>query len=197
MHRFFSLACAVAAATSLAVACGSSDDSSSGNNGGSSGSGGSSSAAKCAAPAYADVASSDFASKADTSKACSGDSDLADLCNQDLAGLGASCGKTCLLQAKSDDASQAACVSACIDQGFSSGATPLSDGCMSCYTADVACARKNCLGPCATNPTSSTCQQCRIDMGCLPAFYDCSGAPVPAGIDLGSGNMTGEAGSGS
>jgi len=201
MHRFFSLACAVAAATSLVVACGSSDDSGSGNAGGSAGAGagagGTTSAAQCAAPAYADVAAADFASKADTTKACAGDSDLADLCNQDLAGLGASCGKTCLLQAGSDDAAQATCVAACINQGLTSGATPLSDACMSCYTTDVQCARKECFGQCAVSPTSAGCQQCRIDMGCLPAFYQCSGAPVPSGIDLGSTNSgSGGAGGG-
>jgi len=202
MHRFFSLACAVAAATSLVVACGSSDDSGSGNNAGSAGSGagGSSSTQKCAAPAYADVVAQDFASKAVAGKACSSDSDLADLCNEDLAGLGASCGKTCLLQAGTDDAAQATCVAACIDQGLSSGAKPLSDGCMSCYTTDVQCARKQCFAQCAAAPTSDICLQCRIDMGCLPAFYECSGAPVPMGVNLGAGgagDATGAAGGGS
>lgn len=193
MHRFFSLACAVAAATSLVVACGSSDDSGSGNTGGSSsaGAGGSSADQKCAAPAYADVAAQDFASKSVSGKACSDDTDLTSLCQEDLAGLGASCGKTCLLQAGSDDAAQATCVAACINQGLSK---PLTDECMTCYTTDVQCARKECFGQCAVSPTSDACQQCRIDMGCLPAFYDCSGAPVPTGIDLGSGGSSGATG---
>jgi len=202
MHRFFSLACAVAAATSLVVACGSSDDSGSGNSGGSggsagSGTGGTSSDQKCAAPAYTDIPAQDFASKATAGKSCSGDADLAQLCAEDLAGLGASCGKTCLLQAGADDAAQATCVAACINQGLSS---PLSDGCMACYTADVQCARKQCLATCVAGPTSAACLQCRVEKGCLPTFYACSGAPVPTGIDLGAsgaGNTTGDAGGGS
>ncbi len=210
MHRFFSLACAVAAATSLVVACGSSDDSGpgstagsgnaagSGNSAGAGGSsaGGSTGSQTCAAPAYADVPASEFASKAVAGKACSSDSDLTDLCNEDLAGLGASCGKTCLLQG-GDDATQATCVAACIDQGLSAGATPPSDACMSCYTADVQCARKECLAQCLASPTSDTCTQCRIDMGCLQVFYDCSGAPLPTGLNLGAAGATGAAGGGS
>jgi hypothetical protein len=210
MHRLITLACAVTAATLLVVGCGSSDDSGSSSNGGSTtggsttggsatgGSGGGSSAAKCADPAYADVTASDFPSQTVGGLACANASDAAGVCDNDLAAIGAGCGKTCLTQVGMADATQAACVGTCINQMLLASSAPLADACLTCYTSDVACARKMCFAQCAFAPTSDACAQCRIDMGCTPTFYSCSGLPIPTGLDLGTGmGAGGSAGSGS
>jgi hypothetical protein len=189
MRRFFTLASAVTAATLLVVGCGSDSATGGSNTGGNGGSGGSASGAKCTAPQYTDVAVSDFLSGADASKACAAAVDASNVCNNDISTIAATCGKSCLLMG-GDDAAQASCVATCVDQGLPSSATPFSDGCMACYTADVECARKNCFAQCATAPTSQACAQCRIDMGCTPTFYDCSGLLVPTSLDLGAGGAS-------
>jgi hypothetical protein len=200
MRRFFALTGAVTAAALWVVGC-SSDSSSSGTSAGGSstggsssgGSGGSSSDAKCSAPQYTDITVSDFLSQADASKACGSSTDATNVCDNDVSTAGATCGKSCLLMG-GDDAAQASCVATCISQSLPSSATPFSDGCLSCYTADVQCARKQCFAQCATAPTSDGCLQCRIDMGCTSTFYDCSGLLVPTGLDLGAGASAGAGG---
>ncbi len=111
--------------------------------------------------------------------------DTAAVCSNDVTALVGTCGKTCFLQAASDDDSQAACVAPCIMQAVT---TPkmLSDSCIDCYVQDVACARDLCLGTCGVTPGSADCAKCRAENGCAAAFYGCSGLPVPAGTDLGS-----------
>jgi hypothetical protein len=132
---------------------------------------------------YAAVSAADFAARTTSGKGCS--SDTASICGNDVTALVGTCGKTCFLQAASDDDSQAACVAPCITQAVT---TPqvLSDSCIDCYVQDVACARDLCLAKCGVTPGSPECAQCRADNGCAAAFYGCSGLPVPAGTDLGS-----------
>jgi hypothetical protein len=58
-----------------------------------------------------------------------------------------------------------------------------SNPCLGCYIQSVACAAQNCLNDCAGGETAA-CQQCRISAGCTTAFYQCSGLPVPTGLDV-------------
>lgn len=168
-----------AIAAALAVAgCGS--DSDSGNGGSVAGSAGAA-AAQCVGT-YAAVSAADFDDQTISGKGCS--LDTAAICGNDVTAAVGTCGKTCFLQAASDDDSQAACVAACITQAVT---TPqvLSASCNDCYVQDVACARDLCLSTCGVTPGSPACAQCRADNGCAAAFYGCSGLPVPAGTDLG------------
>lgn len=208
MRRFFTVASAVTAVTLVVVGCGSDSTSggtSTGGTGGSStggsstggsstgGSGGSTADGTCTAPQYADVTLIDFLSQAaDKAKACAGDTDASNICSNDVSKAGANCGKSCL--AAGDDAAQATCVEACINQNLPSGATPLSDSCLKCYSANVQCSKMNCLAPCLASPTGQDCAQCRVQKGCSSAFYDCSGLPVPTGLDLGPSSSAGAGG---
>jgi hypothetical protein len=184
MHRFITLACAVAAATVVVVGCGSSGDDSSPGGGGSGGSGGSASDAQCAG-AYSDRKASAFVAATTADKGCT--ADAATACSNDMTTVTGTCGKTCLVMAASDDDSQATCVAECINENLSTGSTPISDSCLACYTTDVACARHNCFAQCGIAPTSAGCAQCRVDMGCAAPFYACSGLPIPTGLTLGNG----------
>ncbi len=189
MHRFFSLACAVAAATSLVVACGSSDDSSSGSNGGSSGSAGSSSNVQCVGD-YKDLKQTEFSAKVSSSGKCGGSSDVGSICVNDVTTAAEQCGAGCVKMGGST-ATQDACTATCLNGAV----TPsLSDDCTGCYVADVGCARDNCLIQCGVAPASQACADCRQTNGCIDAFYTCSGLPVPGSSSTGGDTSTGAGG---
>ncbi len=167
-----------AVAAALALAGCSSDSDAGGNPGGSAGAG----AMQCVG-LYAGVSAADFDDQTTSGKGCS--TDIAPICSNDVTALVGTCGKTCFLQAASDDDSQAACVAPCIMQAVTMPKM-LSDSCIDCYVQDVACARDLCLSTCGITPGSAECAQCRAANGCAASFYNCSGLPVPAGTDLGS-----------
>lgn len=186
--RRFSMFLIAATAGALALAgCGTDDDSASPGAAGASGA----SATQCVGT-YASLSATQFNAQTSSGKACS--SDAASICSNDVTTLVGTCGKTCYLQAAQDDESQAACVAPCIQQAVTSPKA-LSDSCIDCYVADVACARDLCLAQCGFTPNSPDCAQCRADNHCASAFYACSGLPLPAGVDLGNGNA-GASGSG-
>jgi hypothetical protein len=173
-----------AIAGALAVAgCGADDDSGSPNTAGAAGT----SATQCVGT-YSDLTQIDFDRQTTSGKGCSLDG--AAVCSNDVTTLVGTCGKQCYFGSPTDDASQAECVTPCIAQ-----AVALSDSCVDCYVADVACARDLCFAECGLTPTSAACGQCRADKGCAAAFYGCSGLPLPAGVDLGGGSA-GASGSG-
>lgn len=183
------LASAIAGA--LAVAgCGTDDDSGNQSAAGAPGAAGAS-AVQCVGT-YSDLTSTDFDEQTTSGKGCSLDG--ASICSNDVTNLVGTCGKTCYLQAAKDDESQAACVAPCIMQAVTSPKA-LSDSCIACYVADVACARDLCFAQCGLTPGSADCATCRADNGCASEFYGCSGLPLPTGVDLGGGSA-GASGSG-
>lgn len=202
MRRFFTLVVAATTAVLSLTSCGSdSDDSANkGGSGGSSngvsgghsgghsgddsgsdsgGAAGDGSTSQCVAN-NAEFTLSEFLAQTQADKACSSESDATSVCQNDMPVIGGTCGKGCL--GMGDDAEQAECVAGCIQDALAkSQSEALSEDCLACYTADVECARKNCLTTCGLAPTSAACATCRVDNGCVAAFYACSGLPEPGG----------------
>ncbi|HET7545137.1 MAG TPA: hypothetical protein VFK05_34970 [Polyangiaceae bacterium] len=189
MRRFFMLAIAATGAALSMLGCNSDDDSSpsTGGKGGSGGSGGAP-LAHCVG-INAEFTPAEFYAQAQPDKGCSASADLATVCANDLPVIGAMCGGGCL--GMGNDAQQAECIAVCINDALTHAkAQPLSEDCMNCYIADIACARDKCLTPCAVNPAGAECAACRVEKGCVEAFYDCSGLPVPS-LPNGSGGEGG------
>jgi hypothetical protein len=184
MRRFFALVGAVTAATLSLVGCGSDSDA---------GTPGYAGAPSQCVGNYADFTPAEFLAEVETGKACSSASDATSVCANNLPLIGGTCGKGCL--GMGDDAAQAECVAECIQAELAdSNSKPLSDDCMACYTADIECARTNCLFPCGLDPAGEECYVCRVDHGCVDNFYSCSGLPEPEAPD-GAGGAGGEGGS--
>jgi hypothetical protein len=76
----------------------------------------------------------------------------------------------------------ATCVEGCIQDTISTitGST-LTEDCITCYGATVACGAAFCTDLCVVDTTSPECIGCRCTMGgtngCTPDFVDCSGIP--------------------
>lgn len=189
MRRSFMLAVVAAGAALSMLGCDSDDDSSS-NNGGSGGKGGSGGASLSHCVGInAEFTPTEFYTQAQDDKGCSAPSDLATICANDLPRIGAMCGGGCL--GMGNDAQQAECIATCINDALSHAhAAELSEECMNCYIGDIACAREKCLTPCAVNPGGVECAMCRVEQGCVEAFYECSGLPVPS-VPSGSGGEGG------
>jgi hypothetical protein len=186
MRHLITLLSAVAAATILVVGCSSSSDSGPASTGGS---GGGSSDAQCVGD-YADLKQSAFNAQVMSAGKCASSSDETAVCVNDVTSIAETCGDGCFMTVSDKSAApQDACTSTCLG----SMVTPaLSSDCQSCYVADVACARANCLIFCGTDPGGSGCMTCRQMNGCIAAFYACSGLPIPAGTSLGAGGAGGE-----
>jgi hypothetical protein len=173
MRRFLMLLVAATAAALSSLGCSSDSDGGSSNNGGSAGS----SLAQCVAN-NAEFTPAQFYAQTEEGYACSSQSDMSVVCATNMPLVGGTCGKGCLNMGT--DAEQAQCVAACIRDALTEAkSTPLSDECMACYTADIECARKNCLTQCGLGPTSEACATCRTEKGCAAQFYECSGFPEP------------------
>ncbi len=175
---------AVAAALSV-VGCNDSDDSVPMESAGASNagapstagaSGGGNTEQECVAT-YEGLTSTEFLATTTADKACSSESDATTACTDDMPTVAGACGRACL--GMGNDAQQATCVAGCITDKLAEDDKALSDSCIGCYTANVECARKNCLVDCGLNPTGEACTKCRADNGCASAFYDCSGLPEP------------------
>ena len=178
MRRFITLLVAVTAATLSVGGC-SSDSGGGGGTSGEAGAAGETSTAdpQCVGSNSAYVAST-FLAASVSGKPCANHSDSATVCVNDMSSVAGDCGKSCL--GMGDDAAQAVCVSDCINGGnLAEGTGPIGAACIDCYTADVECARKQCLTRCGLAPTSKDCEDCRYEKGCAPAFYACSGFPDP------------------
>lgn len=175
MRHLITLLSAVAAATVLVVGCSSSSDSGSTSSGGS---GGGSSDAQCVGD-YVGLKQSAFNAQVTSGGKCANASDETAVCTNDVTSIAETCGDGCFMTVSDKSATaQDACTSTCL----TSKVTPaLSSDCQSCYVADVACARANCLIFCGADPGGSQCMSCRQTHGCIATFYSCSGLPVPAG----------------
>jgi hypothetical protein len=64
------------------------------------------------------------------------------------------------------------CVAQCTQD-----ATGLSDECMACTGATVACGAAFCTSQCVTDTNAAICIDCRCESGCTPDFDVCSGLP--------------------
>ena len=124
----------------------------------------------------AEFTPAEFSAETAAGKACSSASDVSTVCANNMPLVGGQCGKSCLGMSNEEE-----CVPACIQDALASGSQPLSEDCLGCYTADIACAKAHCLIICGVMPTSAECLTCRTDNGCVETFYACSGLPEPIG----------------
>lgn len=134
---------------------------------------------------YAALTQAELDAQLDPAGKCANDKDSAIECTNDVTTLAEQCGADCFKNQDPDDATQDACVKDCLGTSTTS---PLSAACTDCYIADVGCARDHCLLKCGVAPTSEGCYQCRIDNGCVAAFFPCSGLPNERAIPNGNGN---------
>ena len=181
MRSFLMIGFAAAAAALSVVGCNDSDDGTPAETAGSSstaGSSGGGNTEKQCVVTYEGLTSTEFLAEVTAGKACSDDSDAETVCTSDMTDIAGECGKGCL--GMGDDAAQATCVAGCITDTLAEDKASLSDECISCYTVDVECARKNCLLACGLDPTSANCATCRAENNCASTFYDCSGLPEPS-----------------
>jgi hypothetical protein len=64
-------------------------------------------------------------------------------------------------------------------QGVGDTSPGLTDACLHCYADSVGCtAESKCAIPCAVDALSQDCADCRIEVGCTPTFYTCTGLPT-------------------
>jgi hypothetical protein len=74
--------------------------------------------------------------------------------------------------------SAAACVADCLQTATAEVAPPgLSDECVACTGATVACGAAFCTNVCISDTNDPACIACRCDNDCTPAFDTCSGLP--------------------
>ena len=95
--------------------------------------------------------------------ACTNAADLAITMSKDVAKITGDCATASL---GAEPATKT-----CIKTG-----TGLSDTCVTCFDATVACVVSNCLLQCSANSASQPCTDCRAAK-CDPAFVMCSGLP--------------------
>jgi hypothetical protein len=194
MRPIFTLVVAAAAATLSVGAC--SSDSGGGSAGSdSAGAAGSDSAGAPGSDSvqcqgdYAALTQAELEAKISSAGKCAGDGVA--VCSNDVTVTAEQCGSDCFKNADPDGATQDKCVSTCISGLLNPS---LSAGCLSCYIADVGCARDHCLLDCGIHPTSSECLGCRVAHGCAPTFFSCSGLPDQVGAAGGAGNAPGAGG---
>jgi hypothetical protein len=93
----------------------------------------------------------------------------------DLSGDVLGCFPSCppeTIQAAAD------CVAQCTQDATAEIAPPgLSDECVACTGATVACGAANCTNFCVNDTNDPACIACRCEFGCTPAFDTCSGLP--------------------
>jgi hypothetical protein len=176
----------------MAVGCGGDDDEENGGGAGTTGTGGgagSGGAGTCKG-VYADKTQAELAAEAGDG-ACTSAADIAAVCANDINTVAASCGLSCFAQG-GDEAAQLQCNTECVTAATDPDP---SVPCMGCYLQSVACVRENCVTQCVSDPTAPACIQCRLDEGCTGAFYnDCSGLPLPTGVELPQGGQGGGGG---
>src|SRR6478736_6795012 len=161
MRRFSMLGVVVTTAALAVIGCGSDSE-------------GGSSSMQCVGN-YADLKYDEFVALTADDGDCTSLSDTNTVCSNNMTQIVGNCGKSCL-----PEADQATCVAQCVQTAVTHGnSMPLSTACLTCYGADVECAKAHCLVICGSNPSSADCAQCREDNGCAADFYACSGLPAP------------------
>jgi hypothetical protein len=123
---------------------------------------------------------------------CKASADLDLICTQDIGGqIRNNYAKACLLALPGGNDA----VISCINEGVKRDFPTLSAGCLSCYTASVACTLEKCLVACSADATSAPCLTCQTNMGCIAAFFNCSGLPGgPPGPDGGTADAPADTG---
>ena len=78
----------------------------------------------------------------------------------------------------------AACDAQCVQDGTAEASPPgLSDECVGCTGATVACGAAFCTAQCVRDTNAQECIDCRCDNGCTPAFDVCTGLPSSGDCD--------------
>jgi len=110
---------------------------------------------------------------------CKSTTDLDLICTRDIGGtIRREYAAACLGVVAGGNAAVVACVNDLAKRDFKE----LSDGCLGCYSASVACTLVNCFDECVPAATSQACVTCQTTKGCLGTFFTCSGLPGgPAG----------------
>jgi hypothetical protein len=107
---------------------------------------------------------------------CKGTADLDLICTQDIGGkIRREYAVACLPTLAPPGGPDA--VIGCINMLAKRDFPGLSDGCLGCYSASVACTLQNCLGSCSVDANSPACLTCQTTYGCLSTFFTCSGLP--------------------
>lgn len=112
---------------------------------------------------------------------CTNTADLAVICSgtQDPADKAGSCGTStaCIslaLQGKFAEFED--CTRECmLDAERPNFTFAVSANCTECYVDSVRCTAEQCLGACASDPSSEGCVTCREEKGCTSSFFSCSG----------------------
>ena len=95
---------------------------------------------------------------------------------QDVPTITGNCARMCALMG-GDDMTMATCIRTCITDNTM---MMISQPCIGCLLASVACARDNCLSDCLSDPSAPQCLACQCgdnDMmiNCRTVFSDCAG----------------------
>jgi hypothetical protein len=166
----------------LVSACGSDDTATptgtagAAGSGGSSGSGGSGGGSTCVG-LYSTMTPAAFTAALTSGLACADSADASLICANDVTTDVGTCGVQCYQAHFGDDPGIKSCTADCVNGKLPSA---LSSACMDCYTTDVICTATNCATQgCLADPAGTMCINCRIQNGCAPGFYGCSGLPVP------------------
>lgn len=76
------------------------------------------------------------------------------------------------------------CVAQCVQDGTAEASPPgLSDECVACTGATVACGAAFCTGVCVADTNAPACIDCRCLNGCTPDFDECTGLPSSGDCD--------------
>jgi hypothetical protein len=105
---------------------------------------------------------------------CKATTDLDLICMGDIGGrIRSEFAPACLNVVAGGNAAVVDCINKLAKREFPT----LSDACLGCYSASVACTLVECRDECVPAATSSACVLCQTAKGCLGAFFSCSGLP--------------------
>jgi hypothetical protein len=105
---------------------------------------------------------------------CKAATDLDLICSQDIGGkIRRDYAVACLPTLAGGQATVVMCINELAKRDFPA----LSDACLGCYSASVACTLQNCLASCSIDANSAACITCQTTNGCLSTFFTCSGLP--------------------
>ena len=105
---------------------------------------------------------------------CKASADLDLICREDIGGkIRREYAVACLPTLAGGQANVIMCINMLAKRDFPA----LSDACLGCYSASVACTLQNCLASCSIDANSAACISCQTTNGCLSTFFTCSGLP--------------------
>lgn len=108
----------------------------------------------------------ELVSKADTSKACKTEAEATEFCSLNAPNKVRECAVANFGRPAADR-----------DRCAATALPSVSAGCLNCYLISAECASMNCAAQCltATAANPGTCDQCRVEKGCIAMFYSCAG----------------------